>query len=310
MLDISRKFNTLRTAVARATVRVSPGTVELITHGKIPKGDCLEVAKVAAVQAAKRTAEIIPYCHPLPLDYVGVEFKVGADQVEITTTVKAIYKTGVEMEALTAAAAAALTIYDMLKMLDSDLEILGISLVSKEGGKSDFRMSFDKAPQAAVMLISTEAAAGRKNDTAGKVVTERLEQEGVKVVQYVVVPADEETVKDNLINFTDNLKVDLVLTTGGTAFNPDDRLPEITRKIIEREIPGIPETARSFGQQRTPYSMISRGIAGTRGKSLIVNIPGSRKGVADTLDALFPGLLHCLRMLRGDGDSKKRNADS
>ena len=309
MLDISRKFNTLRIAVARATVLISPGTVELIHKGKVPKGDCLGVAKVAAVQAAKKTAEIIPYCHPLPLDFVGVEFKMGEDRIEITTTVKAIYKTGVEMEALTAAATAALTIYDMLKMLDSALEITGVFLVSKKGGKSDFKASFDAAPQAAVLLISTQAAAGTKDDIAGRMVAERLEQEGVEVVQYEIVPAEEETVENFLIAFTDRMKLDLVLTAGGTAFNPDDWLPEITRRIIEREIPGITEAARSFGQQRTPYSMLSRGVAGTRGKTLIVNLPGSRKGVADTLDALFPGLLHSLKMIRGGGHPERRNLE-
>src|SRR5580658_929831 len=101
MRDVSHKPNTLRTAVARALLKMTPSTVELIRQNKIPKGDPLTVARVAAVQAAKNTSQIIPYCHPLPISHVNIEFKLDEDAVEILTTVKAIYKTGVEMEALT-----------------------------------------------------------------------------------------------------------------------------------------------------------------------------------------------------------------
>lgn len=99
MLDISRKICTLRTATARAVLKLAPETVRLLRENKIPKGDPLEVAKVAAVQAAKNTSQIIPYCHPLPPDFIGVDYEVHEDRIEVTTSVKAIYKTGVEMEA-------------------------------------------------------------------------------------------------------------------------------------------------------------------------------------------------------------------
>src|SRR4030095_8611263 len=111
LLDVSKKVKTLRTATAESTVKLSPATVALLKAGKIPKGDPLPIAKVAAIQAAKGTSQIIPYCHPLPVDFVGVEFKLDDAAVHTTVTVKAIYKTGVEMEALTAASVAALTLY-------------------------------------------------------------------------------------------------------------------------------------------------------------------------------------------------------
>src|SRR5512132_1265789 len=101
MIDISSKASTLRTAVARATVRMRPGTAARIRSGEVPKGDPLAVARVAAIQAAKHTSQLIPYCHPLPIDFAGVEFDLGDDGVQVTATVKAIHKTGVEMEALT-----------------------------------------------------------------------------------------------------------------------------------------------------------------------------------------------------------------
>lgn len=144
MIDVSEKRNSRRTAVARAILRVDRTAIERIRRHEIPKGDPLEVAKVAAVQAAKNTSSLIPYCHPLPIDFVGVEHELGEDTVTSTVTVKADYKTGVEMEALTAAATAGLTIYDMLKMFGHEMQ-LDVRLISKSGGKSDFQAPAEKA---------------------------------------------------------------------------------------------------------------------------------------------------------------------
>lgn len=138
MRDISEKQTTVRTAVARAVVRASKSSIDMIRQNKVPKGDPLPVAKIAAIYAAKNTGQMIPYCHPLPIDFADCTFSLGSDTVEITTEVKATYKTGVEMEALTAASVAALTIYDMLKMVDTSIVIENILLVKKTGGKSDY----------------------------------------------------------------------------------------------------------------------------------------------------------------------------
>ena len=131
--DISKKISTLRTAVAQATLRVSPGTITMINEGKIPKGDPFPVAKVAAIQAAKNASHLIPYCHPLQVEWVDVEFETFESEIRSILTVKAIYKTGVEMEALTAASVAALTLYDMMKMVDEEMEITSVKLLSKKG---------------------------------------------------------------------------------------------------------------------------------------------------------------------------------
>ena len=138
MRDISEKSITQRTATARAVVRAKKSTIDLVRQNKVPKGDPLPVARIAAVYAAKNTGQMIPYCHPLPIDFADCTFIVGKETIEITTEVKATYKTGVEMEALTAASVAALTVYDMLKMVDTGIEIESISLLKKTGGKSDF----------------------------------------------------------------------------------------------------------------------------------------------------------------------------
>ncbi len=138
MRDVSAKTVTRRTATAQATLRAHPETIRTIAHGRLPKGDPLPVAKVAAIMAAKNTSQIIPYCHPLPVEHLGVEFAIEHDAIRVTTNVVSHYKTGVEMEALTAAAVAALSIYDMAKMIDPAMAIEQVILLEKTGGKSDF----------------------------------------------------------------------------------------------------------------------------------------------------------------------------
>jgi cyclic pyranopterin phosphate synthase len=301
VIDISRKASTLRTAVARAEVRMSADTIGVIQRGEVPKGDPLPVARVAGIQAAKSTSALIPYCHPLPLDFVGVEFELGESAVTITATARAIHKTGVEMEALTAASAAALTVYDMLKMLDDSLKIAEIALVSKTGGKSDFRDEFEAPLRAAVLVMSDSIAAGKKDDRSGRAIVDRLKRESVEVVEYRIVPDDEALIEQTLRSYADEMHLDLVITTGGTGLGPRDRTPEAMAKVIEREAPGISEALRSYGQARTPRAMLSRGRAGVRGKTLIVSLPGSTRGVQESLDALFPGVLHAFGMLAGGG---------
>jgi len=301
MRDISRKITTLRTAVAQSTLRVSPSTVTLIKENKIPKGNPLEVAKVAAIQGAKNTSQIIPYCHPLPIDFVGVEFTIGKTEIVATVEVKAIYKTGVEMEALTGASVAALTLYDMMKMLDDDMEILGVKLLSKKGGKSDFAKLGGLRLNAAVLVMSDSVSSGKKEDVSGKIIVERLKELNVEVSEYAVVPDDFKKIEEKLLRCADSLKLDLVITTGGTGLGPRDTTPEVMKKIIEREIPGIAEAARVYGQARTPLAMLSRSIAGVRGKTVIVSLPGSKNGVSESLDALLPALLHVFNMMRGEG---------
>ena len=134
MVDVSAKPETRRTAVARAFVRMNRATLRALPSN--PKGNPLEVARIAGIQAAKRTSELIPLCHPLPLTHADVAIKVKRDGVEIEATVATTAQTGVEMEALTAASVAALTVYDMTKALDKGITIERVELVEKTGGKS------------------------------------------------------------------------------------------------------------------------------------------------------------------------------
>jgi len=138
MVDVGDKPTTERRAVARALVKVSPETAHKVLAGDAPKGDVLGVARIAGIQAAKRTAELIPLCHPLPLSFVGVDGEVDADAGEIVLTAEArtTGQTGVEMEALTAASVAALTVYDMVKGIERGAHIQSVMLLSKSGGRS------------------------------------------------------------------------------------------------------------------------------------------------------------------------------
>jgi len=308
--DISRKSNTLRTATAEATLTLSPATVALIREQKIPKGNPLEIAWVAAIQAAKNTSQTIPFCHQVPLDHVAVEFEMSDRRIRVQITVKAVYKTGVEMEALTAASVAVLTLYDMLKMLDDTMEIVGVKLLSKQGGKSNFAAAPSRLLRAAVVVMSDSCSAGTKEDQSGKSIVARLKDEEIEVLDCKIIPDDGDTIKRTLIDFADRAKVDLILTTGGTGFGPRDVTPEATAQVIERETPGIAEAIRAYGSDRTPYAMLSRGKAGIRGKCLIVNLPGSVRGVTESLDALFPSIVHAFGMLWGtsDGHADDRGA--
>lgn len=280
--------------------------LDKIRNSEVPKGDPLPVAKVAAILAAKNTHQIIPYCHPIPVDHVQVDFDLQDDHINIDVHVKAVYKTGVEMEALTGASVAALTLYDMLKVFDESMEIVSIKLLEKKGGKSDWAFEQSKRIKAAVLVVSDSVAGGQKQDSSGKLIVERLEKEGVTVSQYKVVPDDEIVVEKTLKEYADRSRFDLVFTTGGTGLGPRDRTPEVMERVVDMEIPGIAETARAYGQERMPMSMLSRARAGVRGKTLIINLPGSSRAVQESLNALIPSVFHTVLILTGAGHGEPK----
>jgi len=136
MVDVAGKQVTHRRAVAGATIHMQPSTLAMIVEGRAPKGDVFAVARVAGIMAAKRTSDLVPLCHPLPLTHASVDLEPLDDAIRVTATVETDSKTGVEMEALTAAAVAALTIYDMCKAVDRGMTVDALGLIVKEGGKS------------------------------------------------------------------------------------------------------------------------------------------------------------------------------
>lgn len=301
MFDVIDKSETLRTATARATIIVSSETLRLIKEGKSPKGNIVDAARISATMGAKRTWDLLPYCHPIPIDHIKVDVLIKTESIEVDVQVKTTWKTGVEMESLTGASIAALTIYDMLKPLDESMSIESIKLLAKSGGIKDFYERYDKPLKAIVIVISDSVSKGERLDKSGKLAVERLQRNGFEVIDYRVVPDDASQIESSLLIACDKIKVDLVLTCGGTGLGPRDTTPEVTKKVLEKEVIGISEALRMHGQKRTPLSMLSRGAAGVRGKTMVVNIPGSAKGVSESLDALIPGILHASKMLGGHG---------
>lgn len=296
MIDITHKPTTLREATAVALVTVSdPATIAAVKEKRVPKGDVLESARIAALFGVKKTHEMIPDCHPVPIEHAEVRFEVGEMEIIVTMQVRTIYRTGVEVEAMHGASVAALTIYDMLKPIDRGVVIGGIRLLEKHGGKSDWKDRFDAPVKAAVLVISDGVASGKKEDKAGAAIVERLLKLGVVVSESGVV-ADEPTIIAEKVKTWATLGLDLILTTGGTGLSPRDRTPEAIAPILDREVPGIMEAARSYGQERMPWAMMSRGVAGMIGRTLVITLPGSTRGAQETMDALFPFALHVVKV--------------
>ncbi|KAA2223833.1 bifunctional molybdenum cofactor biosynthesis protein MoaC/MoaB [Chryseobacterium sediminis] len=298
MVNITHKNNTLRKAVAEAVVSVSKQeTIDAIVNHKVPKGNVFEMSKTAGLFAAKKTSDVIPDCHPLPIEYTSIQFEIKNLDIHVTSEIHTIYKTGVEVEAMHSASVVALTMYDMLKPIDKNIEIRNIRLLEKKGGKSDSKDS-GEGIDASVIVCSDSIFAGKKEDKAGKAIITALEKHNVAINDYVVIP-------DEVMEIQEKIKSDvaqgtkLIMITGGTGLSKRDVTPEAVRPLLEREIPGVAEAIRSYGQQRTPYSMLSRSLAGMIGDTLVIALPGSTKGAEESMDAIFPGILHIYKIVAG-----------
>jgi molybdenum cofactor biosynthesis protein MoaC len=296
--DVTAKPETLRTARAAARIRCPEFCLPLLRERRTEKGDAIEAARFAGIMAAKRTPDLIPLCHPLPLLAVSIDFELDREAVHIESEVQLIAATGAEMEALTAASVAALTLYDMLKPhAGTDLSIEGVHLLAKRGGKSHFHRRIEPAIHAAVIVLSDTIAAGRKKDSAGAAVRDGLRDANVEVDGYEIIPDEPAELRTRLDNWLDR-KIDLIVTVGGTGIGPRDTTVDTVAPLLEREMPGIMEAARGHGQRRTPFAMLSRGVAGLIGDTLVVTFPGSTRGAKETLDALLVGVLHVFEVLR------------
>jgi cyclic pyranopterin phosphate synthase len=304
MVDVGDKPVTARRAVAGAVVRMRPDVLAQLIDAGGPKGNAFVTARLAGIGAAKRTAELIPLCHPLPLDRVDVELTPDAEAgtVSIRAEARVTARTGVEMEALTAASVAALTLYDMAKALQRDIVIERIELLEKSGGRSGDLGGGQTAPaqhEAVVVTCSNRSAAGERDDASGPALVRRLAEAGFDVAPEPIVVADDEAEISGLLARLADAGHRLILTTGGTGLTPTDVTPAATRRVIGREAQGLAEMMRAAGVAATPMAALSQAVVGVRGTTLIANLPGSPNGALESLEALLPVLRHALEQVAG-----------
>jgi len=299
MLNITHKSSTLRKAIAIGELKVSKqDTIDAIVNKKVPKGDVFEFSRAAGLLACKKTYEVIPDCHPLPIEYTSITHEIVGLTIIIKVEVHTIYKTGVEVEAMHGVSITALTMYDMLKPIDNGIEISSIRLESKKGGKSDIKYAYPDSLKVAVITCSDSISEGNNIDISGDVIESKLKLQKLDVIHREVIADEFDKIQSKTKELIDK-GYQLILFTGGTGLSPRDVTPDAIRPLLDREVPGIMEVARDYGQQRTPYAMLSRGVAGFIGDSLIITMPGSPRGAEESMDALFPYILHVFRVKEG-----------
>lgn len=327
MANVTEKISTNRRAIARGWIKMSPATAKIIAEKKLPKGDALVMAEVAGILGVKKTIEILPLCHPLPIESVRVTCEPQSDGVEVNCEVITTYKTGVEMEALMGVNAALLCIYDLTKPVDSVLTIQDVHLVMKEGGKSGLYQnprytqntslkenscSVKKSLnglKTAVLTISDRCSRNEAQDSSGPLLKKLLEDQEASVLWVDLVPDEISKIQDAITRFKE-YSADLILTTGGTGLSPRDITPEAIQPMLTRKIEGFGELFRSAGALKTPMSYLSRSFSGLIGETLVVALPGSPKACRDGVEILSYLIPHAVNIAKGwahGGDHVHKN---
>ncbi len=319
MADVGAKTASKRRALAMGRIFVKERAFAHIAAGTLPKGDVLKIAEIAGINGAKKTADLIPLCHPLPLEHIAIRLVLEPEthSVAVYALVACFDKTGVEMEALAAVNASLLTLYDLTKPVEPALTISDVSLLLKEGGKKGRWVrpeglpkevsEFAKSPAAkplkgvncAVITLSDRASDGTYRDLSGPALSEALQEMGASVVMRDVLADDQDMLQEVLKKLCAGDAVELIMTTGGTGLTERDVTPEAISAIIEKPAPGFGEVLRSASARTIPTAWLSRSIAGVCNKTLIISLPGSPKAIGECLQILSPFIGHAVRLASG-----------
>ena len=312
MADVGSKPETARRAAAIGSLSMSRRAFALLKNGKLPKGDALAAAELAGMMAAKNTPDLLPLCHPLPLDLVTVDFTLDSSLpgVHVRCEASTTAKTGVEMEALTGASVALLCVYDLVKPVDPVLEISSVRLEFKSGGKKGYWTHPKTLPTRSgasrqaktrrlgigcVITVSDRVSKNISVDKSGPLLATGLREMGFQVGKPVVVPDEAFRIAAAIRSAAAKSRV--VALTGGTGLSPRDVTPEAVLSVCTRLIPGIGESLRNSGGPAT--APLSRSLAGQLGECIVVALPGSPGGVRDGLAVLRSLLPHAVHIARG-----------
>ena len=297
MVDITDKSRTVRMARAAGDVYLKHETINQIIDDKLPKGNVLTTAKIAGIQAAKKTADLIPLCHQLNLSFIDIKFEINSDYISIKATVKTKEATGVEMEALSAVFGAAITIYDMCKSIDKRIEIKSIKLEEKIGGKSNH--ATDYRPNVGIITLSDSVSAGTRQDISGKILADGFLDSGCSVEHRVALEDGSKQLVPLITKWV-NSGVELILTSGGTGLGPRDLTIETIDELFDSKLTGVEQALHSFGRGKAKTAMLSRLTAGLFKRAIIIALPGSKGAANDALKVLIPTIFHSFHMMRGE----------
>ena len=297
MVDVTNKLLTVRVAKAEGKINMRPETIAVIKDGELPKGNVLNTAKIAGIQAAKKTSGLIPLCHQLNLSFVDIEFEFKTSGIWVRSAVKTKESTGVEMEALSAVSIALLTVYDMCKAVDKTMEIGKVKLIEKIGGKSDHATKY--RPKVGVFTLSDGVVRGKREDISGEILADGFLNSGC-VVDHRMVLEDGSDQLVPMINEWIESGVELILTTGGTGLGPRDLTGEVVEGIFDSKLPGVEQALHAYGRGKIKTAMLSRLTAGLVKGTLVICLPGSPGAIQDALEVLIPTIFHSFHMLKGE----------
>lgn len=319
MVDVTRKRPTLRRAIACGSINMDKIAFDLLINKKLPKGDVLSLAEIAGIMGAKKTPDLIPMCHTIPLNQVSVfyELDINNNSVKVYAEVIAQAKTGVEMEALTAVQSSLLTLWDLTKGTYPALCINKVELLLKTGGKSGTWINPRGIPswleekiyplkkleniKCSILVMSDRASKGVYQDESGELLKILLEQEGAKVETLKVIPDNKKIIQEEIKDICRNLRPRLLLTSGGTGPGPRDITPEALEEISTMMLDGLGDLLRAESLHVAETAWLSRMTASMVESTLVIALPGSPKAIKECWDILIPFLGNAIDKIQKQG---------